>query len=299
MNMEKQTKTKEKTDGGKQMGNPYVPLPVTIKNITIENDSRDIKTFDLEFKDKNDSDKFKYVCGQFAEISVLGVGESPIGIASSPMDDFLQFTVKKYQTGVVTSYLHNLCPGDVIGVRGPYGNGFPMKDLEGSSILIIGGGFALTTLRSLAKYALHDKNRKNFKNITLLYGARGPGEIIYKSDLDEWEKRDDIDVILTVDDRCGLDWKGCVGLVPNVLKEKAPSSDNCIALVCGPYIMVKYTIPPLLDLGFAPEKILTSLEMRMKCGIGKCGRCNIGSKYVCKDGPVFSYKELQGMPNEY
>jgi sulfhydrogenase subunit gamma (sulfur reductase) len=282
------------------MSNPYMPLPVTIKKITVENEARDIKTFDLKFNDKKDADKFKYTCGQFAEISILGVGEAPIGIASSPMDkDFVQFTVKKYQTGVVTSYLHDLCPGDVIGIRGPYGNGFPIKDLEGSNLLIIGGGFALTTLRSLTKYVLHKKNRERFKDIILLYGARGPGEIIYKSELDEWDKRDDINIILTVDDRCGLDWKGCVGLVPNVLKEKAPSSNNCIALVCGPFIMVKYTIPPLLDLGFVPEKIFTSLEMRMKCGIGKCGRCNIGSKYVCKDGPVFTYKELQGMPNEY
>jgi sulfhydrogenase subunit gamma (sulfur reductase) len=282
------------------MSNPYLPLPVTIKKIMVENEARDIKTFDLKFNDKKDADKFKYTCGQFAEISILGVGEAPIGIASSPMDeDFVQFTVKKYQTGVVTSHLHNLYPGDVIGIRGPYGNGFPIKDLEGSNLLIIGGGFALTTLRSLTKYALHKKNRERFKDITLLYGARGPGEIIYKSEIDEWDKRDDINIILTVDDRCGLDWRGCVGLVPNILKEKAPSSNNCIALVCGPFIMVKYTIPPLLDLGFVPEKIFTSLEMRMKCGIGKCGRCNIGSKYVCKDGPVFTYKELQGMPNEY
>jgi len=282
------------------MSNPYLPLPVTIKKIMVENEARDIKTFDLKFNDKKDADKFKYTCGQFAEISILGVGEAPVGIASSPMDeDFVQFTVKKYQTGVVTSHLHNLYPGDVIGIRGPYGNGFPIKDLEGSNLLIIGGGFALTTLRSLTKYVLHKKNRERFKDINLLYGARGPGEIIYKSEIDEWDKRDDINIILTVDDRCGLDWRGCVGLVPNILKEKAPSSNNCIALVCGPFIMVKYTIPPLLDLGFVPEKIFTSLEMRMKCGIGKCGRCNIGSKYVCKDGPVFTYKELQGMPNEY
>jgi len=275
-------------------------MPVTIEKIVIENKVRDIKTFDLRFNDKKDADRFKFNCGQFAEISILGVGESPIGIASSPMDeDFVQFTVKKYPTGTVTSVLHNLCTGDVIGVRGPYGNGFPMKEFEGKNLLIIGGGFALTTLRSLTKYILHKKNRQCFKDITLLYGARGPGELIYRSELDEWDKRDDINIILTVDDRCGLDWKGCVGMVPNVLKEQAPGSKDCIALVCGPFIMVKYTIPPLLDLGFIPEKIFTSLEMRMKCGIGKCGRCNIGSKYVCKDGPVFTYKELQGMPNEY
>lgn len=281
------------------MNNPYLPIPVTIKKITIENEARDIKTFDLVFNVKKDTEKFKYTCGQFAEISMLGIGEAPIGIASSPMDEELvQFTVKKYTTGVVTSALHNLCPGDMIGIRGPYGNGFPMEDFEGSNLVIVGGGFALTTLRSLTRYILHEKNRDRFKDITILYGARSPGELIYKSELKQWEERGDINVQLTVD-RGDENWKGRVGLVPNVLREVAPRSENGIVLVCGPLIMVKYTMLPILDLGFKPEKIFFSLEMRMKCGIGKCGRCNIGHKYVCKDGPVFTYKELQGLPQEY
>ena len=281
------------------MNNPYLPVPVTIKKITIENEARDIKTFDLVFNDVKDAKKFEFNCGQFAEISMLGIGESPIGIASSPMDEELvQFTVKKYTTGVVTSALHNLCPGDTIGIRGPFGNGFPMKDFEGKNLVIIGGGFALTTLRSLTKYVLHEKNRDRFKDITVLYGARSPGELIYKSELKQWEERDDISIHLTVD-RGDENWKGRVGLVPNVLKEVAPSSKNSVALICGPLIMVKYTMLPIMDLGFEPEKIFFSLEMRMKCGIGKCGRCNIGPKYVCKDGPVFTYQELQGLPNEY
>ncbi|MFZ3386671.1 MAG: FAD/NAD(P)-binding protein [Candidatus Hydromicrobium sp.] len=281
------------------MNNPYLPIPVTIKKITIENEARDIKTFDLVFNVKKDTEKFKYTCGQFAEISMLGIGEAPIGIASSPMDEELvQFTVKKYTTGVVTSALHNLCPGDMIGIRGPYGNGFPMKDFEGSNLVIVGGGFALTTLRSLTRYILHEKNRDRFKDITILYGARSPGELIYKSELKQWEERGDINVQLTVD-KGDENWKGRVGLVPNVLREVAPRSENGIVLVCGPLIMVKYTMLPILDLGFKPEKIFFSLEMRMKCGIGKCGRCNIGHKYVCKDGPVFTYKELQGLPQEY
>jgi len=281
------------------MNNPYLPIPVTIKKITIENEARDIKTFDLVFNVKKDTEKFKYTCGQFAEMSMLGIGEAPIGIASSPMDEELvQFTVKKYTTGVVTSALHNLCPGDMIGIRGPYGNGFPMKDFEGSNLVIVGGGFALTTLRSLTRYILHEKNRDRFKDITILYGARSPGELIYKSELKQWEERGDINVQLTVD-KGDENWKGRVGLVPNVLREVAPRSENGIVLVCGPLIMVKYTMLPILDLGFKPEKIFFSLEMRMKCGIGKCGRCNIGHKYVCKDGPVFTYKELQGLPQEY
>lgn len=281
------------------MNNSYLPIPVTIKKITIENEARDIKTFDLVFNDKKDAEKFKFTCGQFAQLSVLGVGEAPFGIASSPMDEELvQFTVKKYSTGVVTSALHNLCPGDMIGIRGPYGNGFPMDDFEGRNLVIVGGGFALTTLRSLIKYILHEKNRARFKDITVLYGARSPGELIYKSELKQWEERNDINIYLTVD-KGDENWKGRVGLVPNVLRDIAPKSKNGIALVCGPSIMVKYTMLPLLDLGFSPERIFTSLEMRMKCGIGKCGRCNIGPKYVCKDGPVFTYQELQGLPQEY
>jgi len=281
------------------MNNPYLPIPVTIKKITIENEARDIKTFDLVFNVKKDIEKFKYTCGQFAEISMLGIGESPIGIASSPIDeDLVQFTVKKYNTGVVTSALHNLCPGDMIGIRGPYGNGFPMKDFEGKNLVIIGGGFALTTLRSLTRYVLHEKNRDRFKDITVLYGARSPGELIYKSELKEWGERNDINVYLTVD-RGDENWKGRVGLVPNVLKEVAPSSKNSVALICGPLIMVKFTMLPIMDLGFEPDKIFFSLEMRMKCGVGKCGRCNIGPKYVCKDGPVFTYEELQRLPQEY
>jgi len=274
-------------------------MPVTIKKITVENEARDLKTFDLVFNNNKDAHKFKYICGQFAEISVLGAGEVPIGIASSPLDEeFVQFTVKKYTTGVVTTALHNLDQGDKIGIRGPFGNGFPMKDFEGSNLLIVGGGFAVTTLRSTIKYMLHKKNRSMFKNIILLYGARNPGELLYKNEMIEWGKRDDIDVHLTVD-HGDKDWTGNVGLVPNILREIAPSSDNSICILCGPPIMVKYTIIVLINLGFTPERIITSLEMRMKCGIGKCGRCNIGPKYVCKDGPVFTYKELQGMPNEY
>jgi sulfhydrogenase subunit gamma (sulfur reductase) len=278
--------------------NPYLPMPVTVTKITVENESRDLKTFDFVFNEKKDAQSFKFVCGQFAEISVEGAGESPIGIASSPMDeDFIQFTVKRYSRGVVTSALHNLSEGDQVGVRGPYGNGFPMKDFEGGNIVIVGGGFAVTTLRSTIRYLLHEKNRSRFKDITVLYGARNPGELIYKSELKEWEERDDITIHITVDKR-DEKWEGQVGLVPNVLKEVAPSSENAITLVCGPPIMLKYTMLPLLDLGFSPERIFTSLERRMKCGIGKCGRCNIGNKYVCKDGPVFTYKQLQEMPRE-
>jgi len=278
------------------MNDIYRPRLVTIRKTFIENQARDIKTFELVFLEQKDREKFKFDCGQFAMLSVPGAGESPIGIASSPLDDeYLHFTVKRYPTGVLTTALHSLEEGSEIGVRGPYGNSYPLESMEGKNIVIIGGGFAFTTLRSTIRYLLHDKNRTRFKDITVLYGARSPGELIYKSELKQWEARDDVKIYVTVD-RGEEDWKGRVGLIPNVLSEVAPSSENSMALVCGPPIMLKYTMPPLLDMGFSPKRIITSLERRMSCGIGKCGRCNIASKFVCKDGPVFTYKELRDLP---
>ncbi len=281
------------------MINPYLSIPVVIEKITQETGANDIKTFQLKFLDKKGAEEFHYICGQFCQVSVFGAGESPVGIASSPMDTgILQFTVKRYDTGAVTTALHNCQEGDQIGVRGPFGNGFPMDAIEGKNVVIIGGGFAFTTLRSFTNYILHTENRGKFGDITVVYGARSPGDLIYTYDLEEWSKRSDLGVHVTVD-KGDEKWKGRVGLVPFVLQEVAPSSEDAIAIVCGPPIMIKFTIPPLLDLGFSPERIITSLEMRMKCGIGKCGRCNIGHKFVCEDGPVFTLEELQGMPKEY
>ncbi len=277
--------------------NPYLPYPVVIRKITDENEARDIKTFELVFRDDADRDSFMFRCGQFAELSVLGAGECPIGIASSPMETgYVQFTIKR--TGVVTSALHNCEEGATIGVRGPYGNGFPMDMLEGSNVVIVAGGFAFTTLRSLTKYILHPENRARFGDLIVIYGARSPGELIYKYDLEAWAGRDDLQLYVTVDEG-DEGWTGLVGYVPTILKEVAPSSDNAVAVVCGPPIMIKFSIPVLNELGFPPGRIINSLEMRMKCGIGKCGRCNIGNKYVCKDGPVFTLEELQNMPGEY
>ena len=279
------------------MNNPYIPNLTVIKKITNENEANDIKTFELAFDDPEAMGNFQYRCGQFAEISVFGAGECPIGIASSPMEgDSIQFTVKK--VGVVTTALHNSEEGQMIGVRGPYGNGFPLEKIQGRNVVIVGGGFAFTTLRSLINYILHDVNRGKFKNLTVVYGARNPGELIYKYDLETWRARDDIDLNVTID-RPVSGWDGLVGFVPAVLKDVAPNSENAAIIVCGPPIMIKFTMPIINELGFLPEEVFLSLEMKMKCGIGKCGRCNIGDKLVCKDGPVFSYKKLLELPNEY
>jgi len=279
------------------MQNPYIPCPVDLRRITVENDAQDIKTFEFVFQDPADRERFAFQCGQFAELSILGVGESPIGIASSPMEaEHVQFTVKKM--GLVTSALHNLEEGATMGIRGPYGNGFPMKQLEGSNIVIVAGGFAFTTLRSLTNYILHPDNRARFGNLTVIYGARSPGELIYKYDLAAWAEREGIQLHVTVD-AGDDDWTGMVGYVPTVLKEVAPSADNAFAVVCGPPVMIRFSLPVLAGLDFPADRIINSLEMRMKCGIGKCGRCNIGEKYVCKDGPVFTLAELTQLPQEY
>ena len=169
----------------------------------------------------------------------------------------------------------------------------------GENVVIIGGGFAFTTLRSSIVFMIDPKNRSKFNNIQVVYGARNPGMLLYRDELMAWEKRDDIEMHITVDGTDDPDWKYNVGFVPSVTEEKITSADNAIAIVCGPPIMIKFTQPVLEKLGFSPENIILSLEMRMKCGIGMCGRCNIGDKYVCKDGPVFSQAEMKRLPPEY
>ena len=239
-----------------------------------------------------------YTPGQFAILSVAGLGEIPIGIATSPTEQgFIKFTVNK--VGKVTNHLHNMQAGDIMGVRGPMGNCYPWDLLEGKNVVIIGGGFAFTTLRSSIVYMIDPKNRSKFGKIDVVYGARFPGLLLYKDELAQWERRSDINMHITVDSSSDPNWKYNVGFVPAVTKQKAPSAENSYAIICGPPIMIKFTLPVLTELGFPPERIISSLEMRMKCGIGICGRCNIGTEYVCKDGPVFTLEQLSKLPTEY
>jgi sulfhydrogenase subunit gamma (sulfur reductase) len=280
-----------------QLESPYIPALTTIKSIVRENDENDIKTFEFVFNNEEDYKNFNYIPGQFAEISVIGVGEAPIGIASSPSEEgSVKFTVKKM--GEVTTALHNMEVGATVGIRGPLGNGWPIEELKGKNLVIIGGGFAFSTLRSLTIFALDEKNRKDFGNIQVIYGNRNSCEVLYEDVLYEWEKRDDIDLVLTVD-REEACWEREVGFVADVVRKVKPSSDNAVAIVCGPPIMISTTQNALKELNFKDDQILLSLEMRMKCGIGKCGRCNVGNKFVCLDGPVFSQAELNKLPKEY
>ena len=279
------------------MPNPYIPILTKVKSIVSENKVKDIKTIELEFQKEEEYKNFDYIPGQFAEISIIGKGECPIGIASSPTEEgTIKFTIKKM--GTVTSMFHRSDIGDTIGVRGPLGNGWPMEELKGKNIVVIGGGFAFSTLRSLILYVLDEKHRKDYGDLTVIYGNRDSSEVLYQDVLEEWEKRDDINVVLTID-REEEGWKRKVGFVAAIVKEVAPSPDNAVAIICGPPIMIRTAVDELVKIGWSDENILNSLEMRMKCGIGKCGRCNIGSKFVCIDGPVFSLAELKKLPNEF
>ena len=275
--------------------NSYLPVSVTLVSSIMENDAMDLKTLRFKFDDKKDRESFNFKCGQFAILSVAGAGECPIGIASSPAEkEYVEFTVKSYPNGVVSSALHSLEEGANIGIRGPYGNSFPLDEMQGKNVVIVSGGFAFTTLRATIKYMLLNENIDKFKSITAIYGARNPGELLYKDELKDWEQSDKINMHITVD-KGDKGWKGHEGFVPAVLGEVAPSSNNAYALVCGPPLMMKHTVPVLKKLNFDDERIFTSIERKMSCGIGKCGRCNVGPKYVCKDGPIFSYKEVKNL----
>ena len=272
--------------------NPYLPMPATVIEVIAETPT--IKTFRLVLRDENAMRDFTFEPGQVGQISQFGVGESTFVINSPPTrKEYLQFSVMR--AGENTTALHALQPGDTVGVRAPLGNAFPYEHMKGKDIVFVGGGIGMAPLRTLLLFMLD--NRKDYGKIRLLYGARSPQDMAFSAELPEWLGRNDLDCVLTID-REAEGWEHKVGLIPNVLLEMAPSPENTVAITCGPPIMIKFTLQALQKLGFAPEQMVTTLEKRMKCGIGICGRCNIGDKYVCVDGPVFTLAELKAMPNE-
>ncbi len=275
------------------MNNPYLPFVGKIEKITIETEDKMLKTLDISFSSEL-KDKFNFRPGQFCQLSILGKGEAPFGIASSPQEEFLKFTVNKM--GQITGAIHQLYVGDEIAIRGPLGNWYPVNNFKKNNLVIIGGGFAFTTLRSLIRYIL--ENRTQFGTISIIYGARCSGMFLYQKELAEWKKRGDLNIYLTIDNY-QEGWEGLVGFVPDIVKKISLPSESVFAVVCGPPVMLKLTFPELLKIGFSEDRIFTSLEMKMKCGIGMCGRCNIGKFYVCKDGPIFSLHQLKSLPQEY
>ncbi len=279
------------------MINPYLPYPVRIRDVRVATEDKSLRTFELEFINSEDARAFDYLPGQFAELSIAGCGEAPIGIASSPTEgDNLLFTV--FRAGKVTSRLHNMNPGDIMGVRGPLGNPYPFDKIRGKNVVIIAGGYAVTTLRSTMIWLLHPDNRDNFGDITFIYGARTPGMLLYMQVIQEWEKSGQAEVYITID-REVPGWDRHVGFVPQIVEKVSPSPDNSVALICGPPVMIRFTQPGLDKIGWKGDQIILSMENRMKCGIGICGRCNVGPYYVCKDGPVFTKVQLDMLPKEY
>ena len=275
--------------------NIYLPYLATVEEVIDE--TPDVRTLKLVFQDEQLRESFSFRAGQFAEYSAFGAGESTFCIASSPTrKGYIECCFRG--VGRVTESLRRLEAGDTMGVRGPYGNSFPIEQFFGKNLLFVTGGIALPPLRTLIWNCLDLRDK--FGEITIVYGARTEADLVYKRELAEWQQRDDVRLVTTVDPGgTGPEWDGKVGFVPPVLDELAPASDNCIALVCGPPIMIKFTLPVLEKLGFGDESIYTTLENRMKCGLGKCGRCNVGNIYVCKDGPVFTAKQVKAMPLEY
>ncbi len=275
-----------------QAANPYLPEIATI--IETVQETPTIKTFRVRLKNEKRMQAFSFKPGQVGQLSVFGTGESTFVINSSPTRlDFLQFSVMR--SGENTAALHALEAGDELGVRAPLGNWFPYEQMKGKDIVFIGGGIGMAPLRTLLLFMLD--NRKDYGKIRLLYGARSPEDMAFKYELPEWTSREDLDTVLTID-REAAGWEHKVGLIPNVLLEMEPAAANAVAITCGPPIMIKFTLQALKKLGFEDAQIITTLEKRMKCGVGICGRCNIGTKYVCIDGPVFSYAQLKELPNE-
>jgi sulfhydrogenase subunit gamma (sulfur reductase) len=272
-------------------GNEYIPKAAKIIDIKEEvGGARAIKTFRARFIREN---SFSHRCGQCAMLSVFGKGESMISISSTPLiKDYLQFSILKM--GRVTTALHDMEVGDTIGIRGPYGNGFPIEEWKGKNLIFIGGGIGLAPIWSVLHTALGTK--EDFGKLTLIYGARTSKDLVFKEELEALRKEMTVQLSVDVEEP---GWKEFVGFVPNNVKDKAPSPANTITVTCGPPIMIKFVIMALKELGFEDQQIYTTVENKMKCGIGKCGRCNIGPHYVCKDGPVYSWAELKDLPQEY
>ena len=274
------------------MKNEYIPRPAIIESI--RNESFDTKTFKVVFEGERLAASFSYKPGQFAQLSLLGIGEAPISITSSPCNQgYLEFTIRA--VGKLTRAIHQLKPGDKIYVRGPYGNSFPFEEVKGKDLYFIAGGIGLPPLRSVISSVLN--RREEFGGIKILYGAKTPGELCFKQELKTWHQIPDTEVLLTVDEPDEA-WKENVGVVTTLWDKTDMASSDGVAYVCGPPIMIRFVIMELTKSGFKDENVYLTLERYMKCGIGKCGHCNIGAKFVCIDGPVFSYSQIKELPEK-
>jgi sulfhydrogenase subunit gamma (sulfur reductase) len=271
--------------------------PDLMEVIQVRRETPDVKSVRIRFRDPGRARDFSFRVGQFGLFSIFGSGEATFNICSSSnWKEYLEFCFRR--TGKVTEALWQIERGDTVGFRGPYGNGYPMEAWEGRNLIFIGGGIAMPPIRCAVWYAL--ENRAKFGNITVVYGARRVADLTFASELEEWSRHERVRVIRCVDPGGETpEWQGDVGLLPAVVERAEIDAANSVALVIGPPIMIKFTLPVLDRMGLRDEDIYTSLENRMKCGIGKCGRCNAGSVYVCKEGPVFTMQQLRSIPNDF
>lgn len=271
--------------------NPLVPSIVEV--IDIIEETPDVKTFYV--KSPDGGVPFDVMPGQLAMVSLLPVGEGMFSVSWQEENDHLEFAIKS--VGLMTDELHRIEVGQKLGVRGPYGNHFPVEECKGKNILFIGGGIGLAPLRSFIKYCF--KHREDYGKITIIYGSRSYADLCFKDELFEhWPKEKDTEVYTTIDNPED-GWDGHVGFVPAYLEELNISPENTVAVTCGPPIMIKFVLQALEKMGYSDDQVVTTLEMRMKCGVGKCGRCNIGSEYICLDGPVFTLAQLRHLPPEW
>ncbi len=269
-----------------QKPNPFIPYMSTIKSVA--DLTSDVKLFNVELDDPTVSDGFNYHPGQFAFLSAYGIGEAPFCLTSAAHRKAgIEFAIRA--VGTVTNALHELEEGAKVGIRGPFGNSFPMEDYKGKDIIIIGGGIGMAPLHPVINTIVD--HRADYGNLLIINGARSPQDLVFADEFDVWAKASKANVELTVD-RGDDDWKGRVALIPDVVVDLNPSPKNTMAIICGPPIMIHFTLIKLKDLGFANDQIVTTLENKMKCGLGKCGRCNIGDKYICVDGPVFTFEQI-------
>ncbi len=271
---------------------PLIPMLAVVTDI--RTDTPDVKTFRVVGTDGKKP--FVHIPGQCAMLSIPGVGEALFSITSSPTcEEYLEFSIKK--CGCVTDWLHVIEPEQQVTIRGPYGNGFPVDTaFAGKDLVFIAGGIGLAPLRSVINYVRHYRDR--YGKVDIIYGARSKDDLVdYQEILNEWSCDDGITVHLTID-RAQEGWDGHVGFVPDFVRELKPDSTRTVVM-CGPPIMIKFTLAALLELGFDKRSVYTTFELKMKCAIGKCGRCNIGDRYVCKDGPVFRLDEMDTLPEEY
>ncbi len=269
--------------------NIYLPRVAVLDRV--EDEIQDVKTFHWHFEDPEDQRAFlRFRPGQFAQVSLFGAGEMPLSLPPSPTEGRTFFTVRK--VGTCTGALHDLAPGAKFGVRGPYGNGFPMESFHGKDLIFVAGGIGLIPLRSCIIYAL--ANRAKYGRIQIFLGARAPKDLMYRHNLREWEAMSGVECHLTVD-RGEEGWTGNVGVVGSLFKKPGVDVpvENSVAFVCGPPVMFRFVIRDLSAMGMAEGNIVSTLERYMKCGVGKCGHCCIGVAYVCVDGPVFTYRQIK------